>query len=126
MPRSPTTPLLASDGSVPKPAPQHAAAPGTRAHEKLGPRGMSVGVPAMLTGRTIALDENVPSPSWPLKFAPQHITLPSLRVTHECAPPLRNSVASVRPTTGVAWRRIRKLPSPTWPASFAPQHSTVL
>ena len=70
----------------------------------------------------------VPSPSRPLPFDPQHITVLSARSAHVCELPAATATASVSPETwmgDVSNSPIPLTPLPSWPEAFEPQHCTV-
>src|SRR5437879_7929288 len=67
----------------------------------------------------------VPSPSWPTKPPPQHLTPPTLVRAQLCSPPAAIAVTPLlRPTTSTGKKRLLVVPSPSWPAALAPQHLT--
>src|SRR5581483_3979247 len=68
----------------------------------------------------------VPSPSWPLKLMPQHLTPPAVVSAQVNSLPAMIWVTPLdRPTTstGVV-RGVALVPSPSWPVRFSPQHLT--
>ena len=76
------------------------------------------------TSTGVVLSIVLPSPSCPLPFLPQHITLPSVSTTHECSCPAAMLVALVMPETSTGAVRSMVVPSPSWPPPFLPQHFT--
>lgn len=67
----------------------------------------------------------VPSPNWPPELAPQHHSVPSVRVAHVCASPVTTR-SHVAPTpTWVGTSRSVVSPRPSWPSRLRPQHHSV-
>src|SRR4029450_5281612 len=65
----------------------------------------------------------VPSPTWPLKLAPQHLAEAAVVTAHVTALAAEIAAAPLpRPATARGpWRSVH-VPSPTSPLAFAPQH----
>lgn len=77
-----------------------------------------------MTGRTRSRE--LPSPSWPKRFAPQHATAPPFNSAHVCSSPALTATAlPARPCTSVGAERSFVDPSPSWPNPLLPQHSTL-
>src|SRR5689334_8964835 len=70
----------------------------------------------------------VPSPSWPLPFAPQHLAVPSARSTQVQVDPTEICTTFVSPGTSVGVVTVdgEVLPMPICPLVFNPQHITVV
>src|SRR5215210_6575416 len=68
----------------------------------------------------------VPSPSWPLRLAPQHFSAPAVVSAHVCFPPAATAAMPlVSPAASTGAVRTPDVPSPSCPEPFAPQHLTV-
>jgi hypothetical protein len=63
-----------------------------------------------------------PSPSWPLKFAPQHFAAPPVAMAHVWPRPASSTTTPLeRPDTSTGVKRELTDPSPNWPLKvFAP------
>lgn len=57
----------------------------------------------------------VPSPSWPLKFHPQHLTVPLVSTAHVWVPPVEISTMLVSPLTVIGTSASVSVPSPRRP-----------
>src|SRR6185436_686055 len=67
----------------------------------------------------------VPSPSWPLSFAPQPHALPSLFKASAYAPPAEIDVTLSSPLTCTGLSRRVLVPSPSWPRLLSPHANTL-
>jgi hypothetical protein len=71
-----------------------------------------------MTSTGVELSVLVPSPSWPLKFLPQHFIAPPVSRAHEWSPawPFRARLVAVEiPDTSTAVVLSVVVPSPSWP-----------
>ena len=76
-------------------------------------------IPRTNTGRTRSRE--LPSPSWPKRFAPQHSTVPPFNSAHVCSSPALTATAlPTRPRTSVGTERSFVDPSPSWPNRCCP------
>src|SRR2546422_994304 len=67
----------------------------------------------------------VPSPSWPTKPPPQHLTPPTLVSAQLWKSPAAIAVTPLlRPKTATGSNRLMVVPSPSWPELLLPQHVT--
>ena len=75
--------------------------------------------PVTATGTEKALV--VPSPSWPLPFAPQQSTAPLLRIAQVCWAPTVSAIGSVTIGTRAGVSAGSSLACASWPLPFPPQ-----
>ena len=84
---------------------------------------MAVAPERPLTDTGVVLSVDVPLPSWPKPFQPQHLTPPE--TTAQVSRRLADiAVAPERPETETGIELLAVVPLPSWPSAFQPQHST--
>ena len=104
------------------PAPQRAVG-ARRAHVPDTPVATCDHDPAIWWGGDAVV--YVPSPSWPLQFAPQHHSVASVRMAQVWPYVVDTNAHVVAVPTLVGVQRWVVVPSPSWPTLFSPQHHSV-
>src|SRR5262245_30666047 len=107
-------------------SPQHETAPlACRAQKWSLPAAISTTFERPLTGTgEVRNIDIVPSPSCPLRPAPQHCTVPDTSRAHAVASPVATSTAPPIPLTSTGVRLELIVRSPSWPFELSPQQNT--